>query len=103
MSVARIPASGPASFQVFPTYVERISGLALSVVGGSLWLSYRPVDASTLTADTLYSVKATSAGWSTPVRQGQLHSAAQPLNYTPSAPVVAARMADGNVHVFNLS
>jgi len=103
VSVARIPATGAASFLVFPTYVERISSLALSVVGGSLWLSYRPVDPGTFTADKLYSVKATGGSWGTPVLQGQLASSAQPLSYTPSSPMVTARMADGNVHVFTLS
>jgi hypothetical protein len=103
VTIARIPASGAPSFLVFPTYVERISGLALSVVGSSLWLSYRPVDPGTLTSDKLYSVKATGGSWTTPLLQGQLASSSQPLTYTPSSPMVAARMADGNVHVFTLA
>jgi hypothetical protein len=103
VTLAHIPASGPATFDVLPTYVERISGLALSIVGSDTWLSYRPVDAATLTWDQLYSSRLTAGTWSAAVRLGRLSSAYQPLTYTSGGPLVAARLADGAVHVFTLS
>jgi hypothetical protein len=99
VSVAHVPASGPVSFLVLPTYVERISGLALSVVGGDTWLSYRPVDPATLAFDQLYVSRATGGTWAPAVRLGQLASSYQPLSYPSGAPLVAARMSDGNVHL----
>jgi hypothetical protein len=102
VTIAHLPATGPATFDVLPTYVERISGLALSVAGGDTWLSYRPVDAATLTWDQLYSSHLTGGTWSPAVRLGRLSSAYQPLTYTSGTPLVAARLSDGAVHVFRL-
>jgi hypothetical protein len=103
VGIAHIPATGPVSFLTLPTYVERISGLALSVVGNDTWLSYRPVDPSTLTWDQLYVSRATAGTWGPATRLGQLAAPYQTLTYTSGAPLVASRMADGSVHLFTVS
>lgn len=103
VTVSRVPATGPCSFVVLPTYVERITALSLSVVGGNLWLGYRPVDPATLTWDHLYVSRYSGGAWGLAAPLGQVASPYQPLAYTSDAPYLASRMADGAIHLHTVA
>lgn len=98
--VARIAASGSLAFTQLPVYVERISSLAMSVVAGDVRLTYRPIDATTMTFDHLDSALLHAGTWSAAAHLGQLADSWEVLSFTPGRSEVAAQMSDGQLHLF---
>ena len=98
--VARFGTDASATFLQLPTYVERISSLGLVVQPGAIRLMYRPVDASTLTFDHVYTSVYRNGAWESPVLLGQLYTSYERVNFSPNRMELSTRLADGKVHVF---
>ncbi|MCU1462999.1 MAG: hypothetical protein JWO37_3074 [Acidimicrobiales bacterium] len=103
IAVARVAASGAVSFDSLATYVERVSQLGLVVNGGSTWLTYRPVDQSTLTYQDVYVSRFTQGAWGNAIRLGTTYSQYDTIAFGPEHNEFATRMADGAVHFFTAS
>ncbi len=103
VAVARFTATGQKSFTTLPVYVERISALTLSITSRATWLSYRPIDQSTMTFARLKVARYQDGAWSTALDLGSPYDPYSRVGYGTGRPEVSVKLKDGLLHLFSLT
>ncbi|MDP9387929.1 MAG: hypothetical protein M3Q48_08350 [Actinomycetota bacterium] len=85
-----------------PVWAERVSTIGLVVAGGEAWVSYRPVDPSTLSFADAYVIRHSDAGWEAPHRLGTLDELTNNVTYASGTPSFSTRLTDGRTHLWTL-
>ncbi|PYS52406.1 MAG: hypothetical protein DMG13_16280 [Acidobacteria bacterium] len=112
-TVAQIRADGTKTFIPFETYLERCSQFGMSVAAdGTIWLTYQPINSSTLIWNEVYTRSYFSNTWSAPALIGLNYNnyniasgVRDPgfIVYRTDQPQVAFLTPDQQVHSFKLS
>jgi Bacterial Ig domain len=112
-SIAQINADASKNFIPFQTYMERCMQFGMSVLSdGTIWLTYQPINAQTLTWNGVYASKYQNGIWGNPMFAGFNYKnyniangerAPGILNYRTDQPQVAFMTPDQKIHTFDLS
>lgn len=112
-TIAQISANGDKSFIPFPTRMEREVQFGFSVLpDGTIWLTYQPINHSTLTWNQVYASQYSNNAWSAPVPVGFKYMSGNVSNGARDPGFLVARVdqpqvafwtPDQKIHLLSLS
>jgi hypothetical protein len=112
-AVAQIAASGAKTFIPFQAYLERCMQFGMSIASdGTIWLTYQPINAQSLTWNEVYGRSYFSGGWSSAALVGYNYNTYNVASGIRDPGLVIARKdqpqvafltPDQQVHTFSLS
>lgn len=99
-AVVRVGADGSRTFTHAPHRIERVSEFGLAATNGTVWLAYRPVDTTDLSYDDVTVARLSGGVWSS-ATVGRLADARGAILSAADRPQLAARFADGAIHLID--
>ena len=96
VAVARISATRSVQVILGAEYAERVSDVALAVAGGETLISYRPINASTMSFNEIHVARHAAGAWEAPITFGIAKG--DPVVFGTGRLELSTSLSDGRLH-----